>query len=135
MIKTTYWRLTTAILQGNHQEKIHFLKHFLISNQTTLLVAVKSIKAILNHKMSIKQFKNLKKRIKKVWRLLPKRTFYHLTLSRSKGLKMKDLEFSKLCLEKFKIIMINTVNIKLINLSNCKNQTKNKIQLIKAKTI
>ena len=85
--------------------------------------------------MSIKQFKNLKKRIKKVWRLLPKRTFHHLTLSRSKGLKMKDLEFSKLFLEKFKIIMINTVNLKLINLSNCKNQTKNKIQLIKAKTI
>ena len=135
MIKTTYWRLTTAILQGNHQEKIHFLKRSLISNQTTLLVAVKSIKAIWNHKMSIKQFKNLKKRIKKVWRLLPKRTFHHLTLSRSKDLKMKDLEYSKLFLEKFKIIMINTVNIKLINLSNCKNQTKNKIQLIKAKTI
>lgn len=85
--------------------------------------------------MSIKQFKNLKKRIKKAWRLLLKRTFHHLTLSRSKDLKMKDLEYSKLFLEKFKIIMINTVNLKLINLSNCKNQTKNKIQLIKAKTI
>lgn len=135
MIKNTYWRLTTVNLQGNHQEKIQFLKHFLISNQTTLLAAVKSIKAIWNHKMSIKQFKNLKKRIKKVWRLLPKRTFHHLTLSRSKGLKMKDLRYSKLFLEKFKVIMINTVNLKLINLSNFKILTKNKIQLIKAKSI
>jgi hypothetical protein len=67
--------------------------------------------------MIIKQSKNLKKRIKKVWHHLPKKIFHHLTLSRSRDLKMKDSESSKLFLEKFKKTIINTVSLKLINLN------------------